>query len=479
MTDRTSPQPSAEDDLTAEFWGSSPDWQTTRRNHLTRPRDRTGQVERTRTHGGDGGPVERMRMHGTERTGPVERTRAHGADAEPARRTPVATDEREETAAVVRSVFRPVDERPHHPRRSAAASPVGARRVDIELQPRRPVEALADRLGIGAVDPLLLRLGVVVLIGVLLVPFALSLRGSSDAGDARLQAISADDPGESGAAVAASEPLMPGAAPADDAAESAITTAAVVPPTGGSAPTAVGTSAAPPSTAQATTASDTVGDVTQRGAYTMAGSAEAEPDGAMAEPQCAAVYVVSSGDYWLRLADGAGISLGDLLAANAASADTALYPGSEVCLPAGARMPSPPTTNSPTTAPPAVAAPTTATTNPGTATTAAPTTVAPTTTAAPATAVAPSQVQALIREIWPDDLEEKALEVAYRESRYVATAYNGWCCYGIFQIHWTAHKGWLAGIGVTSAQQLFDARTNIELAYAIYVRAGGWAPWGG
>jgi hypothetical protein len=88
-------------------------------------------------------------------------------------------------------------------------------------------------------------------------------------------------------------------------------------------------------------------------------------------------------------------------------------------------------------------------------------------------------VQAMIREIWPDELEEKALQIAFRESRYQATAYNGWCCYGVFQIHWNAHKGWLAGIGVTSSQQLLDARTNIQIAYTIYQRAGGWGPWGG
>ena len=40
-------------------------------------------------------------------------------------------------------------------------------------------------------------------------------------------------------------------------------------------------------------------------------------------------------------------------------------------------------------------------------------------------------------------------------------------------------KPWLAGIGITSSSQLLDARTNIEVAYAIYQRAGGWGPWGG
>jgi len=89
-----------------------------------------------------------------------------------------------------------------------------------------------------------------------------------------------------------------------------------------------------------------------------------------------------------------------------------------------------------------------------------------------------SDVQAIIREVFPDDIEDYALEVAYRESRYVPTAKN-FCCYGIFQIYWNVHKSWLADLGITSDQQLYDARTNIEAAYALYQRAGGWGPWGG
>lgn len=70
-----------------------------------------------------------------------------------------------------------------------------------------------------------------------------------------------------------------------------------------------------------------------------------------------------------------------------------------------------------------------------------------------------------------------AITVARRESNFRANAYNGWCCHGVFQIHWSAHRGWLGEMGITSVEQLYDARTNIEVAYRIYQRAGGWGPW--
>ena len=83
--------------------------------------------------------------------------------------------------------------------------------------------------------------------------------------------------------------------------------------------------------------------------------------------------------------------------------------------------------------------------------------------------------ESIIRAAWPDDLEERALAIAYRESRLIPTARNS-CCYGLFQIHWGAHRGWLASIGVTDPAQLLDAQTNAEAALALYQR-NGWAPW--
>jgi hypothetical protein len=57
----------------------------------------------------------------------------------------------------------------------------------------------------------------------------------------------------------------------------------------------------------------------------------------------------------------------------------------------------------------------------------------------------------------------------------VPTARNA-CCYGLFQIHWRAHRDWLATIGVTSPIQLLDAATNTRAAFALY-SIDGWTPW--
>ena len=106
-----------------------------------------------------------------------------------------------------------------------------------------------------------------------------------------------------------------------------------------------------------------------------------------------------------------------------------------------------------------------------------PTTHAPA-PAPPAPSPSAAAVKQIIRNVWPDELEEKALAIAWRESNYVATAKN-YCCLGLFQIYYSVHKSWLSAMGVTSANQLFDAETNARAAYALYQRAGGWGPWGG
>ncbi len=93
-------------------------------------------------------------------------------------------------------------------------------------------------------------------------------------------------------------------------------------------------------------------------------------------------------------------------------------------------------------------------------------------------AVSTSQAAQIIRDVWPDDLEERALEIAWRESNHQSNVNNS-CCYGLFQIHWTAHKLWLATIGVTSAAQLYDPTVNATAAYTLYQRSGGFGPWGG
>lgn len=203
---------------------------------------------------------------------------------------------------------------------------------------------------------------------------------------------------------------------------------------------------------------------------------------ATAPAPCANVYEPVAGDYWLRIAEASGVTLEDLLAKNDATTETPLYPGEEICLPAGAAAPAP-STEAPTTAAPTTAAPTTEP-----PTTVPPTTVAPTTQPATTTTEAPQstapgtpapsggEIEQIIRDVWPDELEEQALRIAFRESSYRPDAEN-FCCLGLFQIYWEVHRSWLAERGVTSRDQLFEARTNVEAAYALYQRSGGFGPW--
>lgn len=83
--------------------------------------------------------------------------------------------------------------------------------------------------------------------------------------------------------------------------------------------------------------------------------------------------------------------------------------------------------------------------------------------------------EAIIRSIWPPDLADRAVAIAYRESRFVPSARNS-CCYGLFQINWEAHRGWLASIGITAPAQLLDPTTNATAALALF-RLDGWTPW--
>ena len=209
-----------------------------------------------------------------------------------------------------------------------------------------------------------------------------------------------------------------------------------------------------------------------------------------AQPPCGVDYEVAAGDYWLRLADASGSDLDDLLTVNGASTDTPLYPGSEICLPAGASTPAPPTTEAPaTTEAPTTEAPTTTQPTTDTPTTQPPAADPPTTTDPPSTTQPPStdpppttsprptgSVPDIIRAVWPDDLEQRALEIAWRESNFVPTAHN-YCCYGLFQIYYEAHSSWLPAVGVNSAEDLFDPYLNARAAYMLYQRSGGWSPW--
>ena len=196
-----------------------------------------------------------------------------------------------------------------------------------------------------------------------------------------------------------------------------------------------------------------------------------------AETACASTYTVASGDSWSSIASRAKISMKSLLALNNATINTLLLPGKKLCLPAGATDPGPPTTKAPaTTQPPSTTQPKPTPTTPKP-------TNPPATTAPPNTQPAPppntytrAQVAQIIRDVWPDDLEDEAIRIATRESNLIPTVRNS-CCYGLFQIYYAAHRAWLASIGVTSAAQLYDPHVNASAALALY-NSSGWAPWG-
>ena len=78
--------------------------------------------------------------------------------------------------------------------------------------------------------------------------------------------------------------------------------------------------------------------------------------------------------------------------------------------------------------------------------------------------------------MWPDDLEEQALRIAWRESGYNPRAQNH-CCSGLFQIYYDVHASWLADLGINSVEDLYDPHLNATAAYALYQRSGGWEPW--
>ena len=103
---------------------------------------------------------------------------------------------------------------------------------------------------------------------------------------------------------------------------------------------------------------------------------------------------------------------------------------------------------------------------------------APAQVAPPAQKFTRAEVIQIIRDAWPDELEERALAIAQRESKLQPQVVNRFgCCYGLFQIYYRWHKDWLPNVGVNSAQDLLDPRLNAIAAYRMYQRNNGWGPW--
>lgn len=180
--------------------------------------------------------------------------------------------------------------------------------------------------------------------------------------------------------------------------------------------------------------------------------------------KCAKSYTVRPGDAWTTIAARHKVPVSSLYTINKASARTVLFAGRAICLPANATTPT-------TTPPPTTAAPTT-TVKPAPTTTAKP----PATVPATKQNWTQAEVIAIIRQVWPDHLEDKAITIAWRESNHKPGVRN-YCCFGLFQIYWNVHKGWLSSIGITSAEQLYHPQANAYAALVLYNRAGGWGPW--
>mgnify|MGYP003332491990 CR=1 FL=1 len=160
-------------------------------------------------------------------------------------------------------------------------------------------------------------------------------------------------------------------------------------------------------------------------------------------------FIVEKGDSWSLLADYAGTVLSALLRANNATVKTVILPGKQLCLPKGASFNRP----GQQTKPEASAVKITL----------------------PKKRYTAAESEAIIREVFPDKLERRAVKIAKRESHLNAISY-GWCCFGLFQIYFNASKAWLASVGVTNPSQLLDPNVAATTAYKLYLRSG-WAPW--
>ncbi|MEI8392293.1 MAG: LysM peptidoglycan-binding domain-containing protein [Actinomycetes bacterium] len=161
---------------------------------------------------------------------------------------------------------------------------------------------------------------------------------------------------------------------------------------------------------------------------------------------CSANYTVVVGDSWSRIADKANTTISQMTSVNAMTTKSVLLIGQKICLPKGTSV--------------RIAA---------VAPAPAPQYQAPRT-------FSRSEVEQIIRDEWPDSLEENALFVADRETHLNPLSHN-WCCIGLFQMYWNVHKSWMKNYGVTNSNQLYDPRTNAKLAYAMYKRSNSWGPW--
>lgn len=176
-------------------------------------------------------------------------------------------------------------------------------------------------------------------------------------------------------------------------------------------------------------------------------------------PKCSGEYSVRQGDSWSLIASRYSVSSKDLAAANGKTVKSTLLIGQVLCLPKGAKAPSAASTPS------------------------ASSSASSSGNSAPTRTYTRAELEQIVRDVWPDELEKNAFYVVNRESRWTPNVKNAWpsrdnpCCYGLFQINYSAHKSWMAAHGVTNPNQLLDPLINAKIAYLIYQRAGSWQPW--
>jgi len=165
--------------------------------------------------------------------------------------------------------------------------------------------------------------------------------------------------------------------------------------------------------------------------------------GSVRASECVNTYSARRGDSWWSIAAKSNITLKRILSINKASISTIILIGDEVCVP-GVNRPV-------VEQPPVVIV---------------------------AAKYTPAEVELIIRDTWPDDLEERAIAIARRESNLKPQVVGGTggCCYGLFQIYYRWHTTWLPSVGVTSAKHLLDPKLNALAAYKLYQR-NGWGPW--
>lgn len=84
---------------------------------------------------------------------------------------------------------------------------------------------------------------------------------------------------------------------------------------------------------------------------------------------------------------------------------------------------------------------------------------------------------------WAIDELNKIGRIMYAESRCIADIANGSYSFGLTQIEWKAHYGWLeTEFGITNQEALYDPYVNLLVArwlfdYAEEAYGCGWQPW--